>query len=94
MKLIKEFKICTPAEVENWLQIDCDDNGWQPLSDNDILDDRCIAENQEEEEEFDDEISYNDQNCTFDDSIIDDSQDVFNDCQKASQELVRFVIHK
>ncbi|XP_044595474.1 jerky protein homolog-like [Cotesia glomerata] len=70
MKRIKEFKICTPAEVENWLQIDCDDNGWQLLSDNDILDDRCIAENQEEEE-FDDEISYNDQNCTFDDSIID-----------------------
>ncbi|XP_044589588.1 jerky protein homolog-like [Cotesia glomerata] len=71
IKRIKEFKMCTPAEVDNWLQIDCHDNGWQPLSDNDILANRCIAENQEKEEELDDEISYNDQNYTFDDSIID-----------------------
>ncbi|CAD6227751.1 GSCOCG00006207001-RA-CDS [Cotesia congregata] len=70
MKRIKDFKMYTPAEVDNWLQIDCHDNGWQPLANNDILANRCIAENQEEEE-LDDEISYNDQNYTFDDSIID-----------------------
>lgn len=93
MKRIKEFKTFTPAEVDNWLQIDCDDNGWQLLSDHDILDDRCIAENQEEEE-FNDEISYNDQNCTFDDSIIDGNCPTFIEAMSGLNTFLRWYQRK
>ncbi|KAH0540172.1 hypothetical protein KQX54_013950 [Cotesia glomerata] len=70
MKRIQEFKMCSAEEVESWLRSNIDDNGWQRLSDEDILAGRDQAE-PKMIAKLDDEISYSDQNWTIYDSVVD-----------------------
>lgn len=70
MKRIQEFKTCSADEIDSWLRSDDDDNGWQPLSDDDILARWHQAESQVIKE-LNDEISYKDKSWTPNGSVVD-----------------------
>lgn len=88
LKISSTYEGLTLEHISEWLNIDADENGWKLRSDEEIILGQVADDSvMDADEELNDTISYNDQECTSSDSILNSNNVTFVEALSAMNTL-------